>query len=336
MIFAESFVFSTKGIEKYYIWDNSYQKKIMDKFEIKADFLEKLQTFAETLKKNISTNDNEWTIKGFIDVFEDIYTISSDTKIISKILEIHLFSKFLAFAEENNFDVILAEKQNWYPDISFVSKENPTIKFAVDLKTTYRLEDNPKFCNGFTLGSHGEYFINQNSTKNIQFAYNQYFGHYCLGILYSRKALSYLEEAKVYTRKDLKNIPSVIGDFEFFAQEKWKIASDKSGSGNTANIGSITYIQDVINGKGVFSNLGEDYFDEYWKNYGKIIVKKKREQKDENGNKSEIDYDAKITDIKTYLLFKGKDNEWITKNVVLRKTTGNTKDSTNNTNQTNE
>ncbi len=32
--------------------------------------------------------------------------------------------------------------------------------FAVDFKTTYRLANNPEYCNGFTLGSHGEYFIN--------------------------------------------------------------------------------------------------------------------------------------------------------------------------------
>ena len=29
---------------------------------------------------------------------------------------------------------------------------NPDLKFAVDFKTTYRLDDNPEFCNGFTLG----------------------------------------------------------------------------------------------------------------------------------------------------------------------------------------
>ena len=295
----------------------------MNKEIIKADFLQKLQAFATTLKDYVSTTDNQWTVKGFIDVFEKIYTISADTKIVSKILEIHLFSKFLEFANQNNFELILAEKQNWYPDISFVSKENPEIKFAVDLKTTYRLDENPKFCNGFTLGSHGEYFINRNSTKNIQFAYNQYLGHYCLGILYSRQTLSTLEEAKVYTLQNLKNIPSVIKDFEFFAQEKWKITSDKSGSGNTANIGSITYIEDILQGNGIFTNLGEEYFDEFWKNYGKIIVKKKRKDKNDE---TEIEYDAKITDIKTYLQFKGKSLEWIEQNVNSKKTRGNTKD----------
>lgn len=278
----------------------------MDKIKIKTDFLQKLQHFAQTLKHYVSTPDNQWTIKGFIDVFENIYTISSDTKIISKILEIHLFSKFLEFAKEHHFDLVLAEKKNWYPDISFVSKINPNIKFAVDLKTTYRLENNPAFCNGFTLGSHGEYFINQSSTKNIQYPYNQYLGHYCLGIIYSRKALTYLEDSTVYSKTDLQHIPSVIADFEFFAQEKWKIASDKSGSGNTANIGSITYIADILQGNGVFAKLGEEWFNEYWQNYGKITFKGK-----------------KITDLKSYLKFKGKNDEWISQNIVPKKTSGN-------------
>lgn len=215
----------------------------------------------------------------------------------------------MEFANENDFELVLAEKQNWYPDIFFVYRTSPGIKFALDLKTTYRLENNSAFCNGFTLGSHGEYFTNQNSTKNIQYPYNQYLGHYCLGILYSRKALTYLEEATVYSKNDLQNISSVIADFEFFVQEKWKIASDKSGSGNTANIGSIIYIVDILQGNGIFAKLGEECFNEYWQNYGKITFK-----------------DKKITYLRTYLQFKGKTDEWINENIVLKRTTGNTKE----------
>lgn len=283
---------------------------------IKAEFLIKLQTFAFTLKKYVSASDNGWTIKGFIDIFENIYTISADTKIISKILEIHLFSKFLEFANQNNYELILAEKQNWYPDISFVSKENTEIKFAVDLKTTFRLAANPAFCNGFTLGSHGEYFINRNSTKNIQFPYNQYLGHYCLGILYSRKALTYLEEAIIYKRENLDKIPSVIGDFEFFACEKWQIASDKRGSGNTANIGSINYIKDILDGRGMFGKLGEKWFDEYWINYGKIIVPNETIK----SGKPKF-----ITNLRDYLKFKGMNDNWINENIMPRKTTASIK-----------
>ncbi len=50
------------------------------------------------------------------------------------------------------------------------------------------------------------------------------------------------------------------------------IASDKGGSGNTANIGSINNIADIVAGRGMFSKLGEHWFDEYWMNYKKITV----------------------------------------------------------------
>ena len=74
---------------------------------------------------------------------------------------------------------------------------------------------------------------------------------------------------------ELQSITSVIRDFEFFAVEKWQIASDRSGSGNTANIGSINHIEDIKNGRGMFSKLGEEWFDDYWMNYKKIVTKDK-------------------------------------------------------------
>jgi len=238
----------------------------------KAEFRHQLSKFAEELKAYISAPDDQWTIKGFIDIFKNIHTISADTKIVSKILEIHLFPKLLEFASQHNYRVVLAEQQNYYPDLSFVHAEDERIKFAVDLKTTYRLPDNPEFCNGFTLGSHGEYFVNRKSYKNIQFPYDQYLGHFCLGIIYSRAASEDIDETGIYALNQLKAIISVIGDFQFFVEEKWRIASDYQGSSNTANIGSITRISDILSGNGVLKNLGVQWFDDYWINYAKIQV----------------------------------------------------------------
>ena len=64
-------------------------------------------------------------------------------------------------------------------------------------------------------------------------------------------------------------------NIDFFFVEKWKIASDISGSGNTANIGSITNISDLKQGNGIFSKYGEEMFDDYWMNYGKITIQDK-------------------------------------------------------------
>jgi len=242
------------------------------RLEIKALFFNRLSEFVSSLNREITTDNGEWTVKGFIDVFKNIYTISSDTKIVSKILEIHIFPKILKFAEDNKFKIVLAGHQNYYPDISFVYEKDETVKFAVDFKTTYRLVDKPEYCNGFTLGSHGEYFTNRTSKKNIQFPYGEYGGHFCLGIIYSRHSERESDETRIYTLNQLRSIKSVIKDFQFFVAEKWRIAGDKSGSGNTANIGSINKISDIMQGRGMFSELGEEWFDDYWMNYGKITV----------------------------------------------------------------
>lgn len=263
----------------------------------KQDFLQSLKIFVKTLTEKISAND-EWTMRGVIDIFEKIYPLPSDTKVVSKILELHLFPHFLNFAESINFNLELAEHQNWYPDLTFVSKENPKLKFAVDLKTTYRDEKNPDFCNGFTLGSHGEYFVDRNSTKNVQYPYGEYCGHFCVGIIYTRKKQCPANEFQSFSIKDLPKVPAVLKDFIVFAEEKWKIAADNQGSGNTANIGSIKCIADIIDGKGVFSLAGEEFFDDYWVNFGKLKVS------DKNGG-----YKA-LSTFAEFLSFKGLPLEW--------------------------
>ena len=284
-----------------------------EKEKHKSKFEEALNEFVKDLKKYVSTETGEWTVKGFIDIYKNIYTISSDTKIVSKILEIHIFPEILQFAEKNDYKLILAEHQNWYPDITIIDKNNADAKFALDLKTTFRRNNKTA---GFTLGSHGAYFKERDKSKNIQFPYNQYLGHYCLGIIYTREDFEDdLAETEIYQVQELqeeygesqdpindrqvtnianlKSITSVIKDFDFFAAEKWKIASDRRGSGNTANIGSINDIKDLKAGNGVFSKLGEEWFDEYWINYGSATMVKDGKT-------------VKVSSIWDFLEFKGR------------------------------
>ena len=258
----------------------------------KAAFAKALKDFAATLAER-TTSDGEWTIRGFIDIFQNVYTISTDTKVVSKILELHLFPHFLSFAESIHYKMETATHQNWYPDLTFISEKDPEIKFAVDLKTTYRDEEHPGFCNGFTLGSHGEYFVDRKSAKNIQYPYGQYSGHFCLGIIYTRAEVERLAETKIYRVDEVGDMPAVIKNFLFFAEEKWRIASDKGGSGNTANIGSIHKIEDILSGNGVFAKAGEELFDDYWANYGKI------ELLDDSGNRK------KLSSFGEYLRYRG-------------------------------
>lgn len=250
----------------------------MKNMTAKDEFAARLSEFVGQLRGQVSTEDGQWTVKGFIDIFRNVYTISSDTKIVSKILEIHLFPHILAFARANGYRIVLAEHQNYYPDISFLCSGDESIRFAVDFKTTYRNPKKPHLCNGFTLGSHGKYFSDRTGKKNIQFPYGSYSGHFCIGILYDRMPGSTIDETSVRKLDDLVSIASVVANLEFFVAEKWRIASDKGGSGNTANIGSIKNIADIVSGRGMFSRLGESWFDDYWMNYKSIKVI------DENGD----------------------------------------------------
>lgn len=269
--------------------------KNRDNTTIKKEFEQQLKEFTTGLQNHVSTQDGQWTVKGFIDVFQNVYTISSDTKIVSKILEIHLFPKILAFAKRHGYKVVLAEHQNYYPDISFVKANDQEVRFAVDFKTTYRNPSKPYLCNGFTLGSHGKYFEERTSTKNIQFPYGSYLGHFCLGIIYNRTDGASIDETSCHNINQLHSITSVVKDFQFFVAEKWRIASDKSGSGNTANIGSINNINDITNGNGMFSKLGEAWFDDYWMNYKRIII-----PDDKGGTK-------KITTLKDFVDYRQGD-----------------------------
>ncbi len=118
----------------------------------KEEFSRKLEEFVTELKSHVSTDDGQWTIKGFIDIFKNVYTISSDTKMVSKILEIHLFPKILAFAQTNKYKVVLAEYQNYYPDMLTSRQPIGTPKnriYAMDLRWAHmvhilRIESAPK------------------------------------------------------------------------------------------------------------------------------------------------------------------------------------------------
>ena len=154
-------------------------------------------------------------------------------------------------------------------------------------------------CNGFTLGSHGRYFTDRTSTKNIQFPYGSYLAHFCLGVIYDRMGSDRIDEARSWMISELDSITSVISNLEFFLTQKWRISSDRRGSGNTANIGSIQRIADIISGNGMFARLGEDWFDDYWMNYGKITIK------------AQSGETKRITSLEEFVTYRGGDTSLI-------------------------
>lgn len=227
-----------------------------------TSYKEILEGEMDKFQSAIATPDGDWVVKGFIDVYRNIYTISIDTKVVSKIIEVLLFPVIANFAHQNGLRMVLSEHQNHYPDISFVTPGNTLI--ALDIKSSYRVR--PGVASGFTLGSFAGYFRQRESQKNVTFPYGSYAQHLVLGVIYSRPAEA-TDERRVFSLDNLADITSVASDFAFLLQEKWRIASDKPGSGNTRNIGSVKRIDELQNGAGPFARFDSDVFDDYWSNY---------------------------------------------------------------------
>jgi len=226
------------------------------------NFQKSLLKHTEDFKKVLAMPSGDWTVKGFIDVAKNIYTISVDTKVISKIIELMMFPVLQKFAKENGFEMHFCTEQNHYPDVTFITKNKQ--KIALDLKSTYR--KNHDIVSGFTLGAFTGYFRFRDSNKNITFPYKEYSKHYILGIIYTKQE-ELIDENKVYSINDLEEILSVVKDFDFIVQEKYRIAKDRPGSGNTKNIGSCVKISELKEGTGPFSKVGVKIFDDFWMNY---------------------------------------------------------------------
>lgn len=150
-------------------------------------FKEKLEPYFDELLKTLQDDEGNWRIRGFIDDSKKIYTISVDTKVVSKIIELQIFPIMEKFAKENDYDIKLAVHQNHYPDITFISKDEKE-KVALDLKSTYKISDEK--VSGLTLGAFTGYFRNRDSTKNITFPYDEYTDHYILGIVYYKSDIN--------------------------------------------------------------------------------------------------------------------------------------------------
>jgi len=253
-------------------------------------FLERLRAETRAFSNLVATSDGDWVVKGFIDVFRNVYTISDDTKVVSKIIEIMLFPHFAAFADRHNYKMVLSREQNHYPDLTFIDADGR--KYAVDLKSTYSTGDGR--VNTMTLGAFTGYFRNRESTKNVTFPYGEYCGHFVLGVIYKRARMR-SDARRVHTLDELERIPSVVRDLAFFVQPKYRIAKDVPGSGNTKNIGAVNNVGELVGGQGPFAELGEDVFDDYWMYYMTLDM----------ARAVELEKPPYIN-LKTYVEYKGK------------------------------
>ncbi|MDY6328333.1 MAG: type II restriction endonuclease [Lachnospiraceae bacterium] len=219
--------------------------------------------------KKLEKKDINWEVSAIISPNKKLYSLGSDSKLIGRIFELLSYSILQEIADENGLILYPSKKQTIYPDFTLMKSKDDKEKIAIDIKSTYRkfLKNGKVSGYVFTLGSFKSYM--RNGKKNISFPYAEYKKHYVIGFIYTRNEEA--SEGQVYDIRDIDELPVPYKDVEVFIQEKYRIAGDKLGSGNTANIGSFktNRMDYLINGEGPFSVLGLDIYEDYWARYKK-------------------------------------------------------------------
>jgi hypothetical protein len=220
------------------------------------------EQFQNEFNQKVIERKMTWEAKGFYASDGRVYPFGTDTKVLSTVFEAFCAPLILEIAKSHDYKVIFA-KQTIYPDFTLTPSGMSSKRIAIDVKSTYQ-EGNRKIV--FTLGSYTSFL--RNGTKNISFPYREYSEHWIIGFLYNRcEGVA----AKVHEIKELSDLVCPYRNVRYFIQKKYEIAGKRPGSGNTTNIGSFPTknIEDLREGRGPFAELGEEAFEEYWRNYNR-------------------------------------------------------------------
>lgn len=207
---------------------------------------------------------NGYSLCGIVDQRGRVYPLGSDTKVIATLFEIVTRQAVIGYADRKGLRLVEPAKQNHYPDFTLMRSDDDRRKIAIDVKTTYVRKGQTRF--RYTLGSYTSYIRSETESKSIVFPYSHYSQHWIVGFVYNRVAKGRNASGRIYTYSTLSQVPVPFDNVRVFMQEKWRIAGDKAGSGNTTNIGSISgTIADFDEGRGMFGSEAE--FLEYWRGY---------------------------------------------------------------------
>lgn len=225
-----------------------------------------MASISEILSSELEKLADSYAVCGIVDQAGCVYPLGADTKVLSTIFELVSRPAVYAAGKTLGYKIYEPTVQNHYPDFTFHKGLEAKGKIAIDVKTTYRIKDDDKF--NYTLGGYTSFIRPGNEGKNIAFPFDHYAEHWVIGFVYNRIAEKKAGAEHRYRVDQIANIPLPFGNVEVFVQEKWRIASDKAGSGNTTNIGSIHgTLEDFKAGKGPFTS--EDEFLDYWRAYGR-------------------------------------------------------------------
>lgn len=206
-------------------------------------------------------------VYGILDRNDNVLSLGTDSKVLGRIFEIKVQPILKKIADENGFLLETPKSQTAYPDFIMIDKTDLKKKIAIDVKSAHQKTKNSQI--KFTLGTFKSYM--QDNTSSIAYDYTDFIKHYVIGFVYKRTDGCEAQESKIESFGDRKKILCPYTDVKYFIQEKYKIAGDKRGSGDTDNIGSFATknFEDLKNGKGIFAELGIDVYELYWKYHSK-------------------------------------------------------------------
>lgn len=81
----------------------------------KEEFFQSLTEEVKSYKSFLETDSQDWIVKGFIDIDRNVYTITNDTKVVSKIIEILLIPKLDNFARDHELELELPQSKIFIP-----------------------------------------------------------------------------------------------------------------------------------------------------------------------------------------------------------------------------
>lgn len=191
-----------------------------------------------------------WDIKGIIDNNNHIYPIPEIPQVITGIFEAIVLTRVAEPLKVKYECQMIYGGSREYPELTLQSGKLATEVIAIDVKTARRDKDRPNRMSRMSLGSCGVYFKNPNVKKpGCVLPYGKYTQHWILGF--------------VYRWNPGQPSLNLVSDVEVIVQEKWRIASKSTATGDTLAIGSIIEMDKLRAGHGDFEN--EDEFLEYWR-----------------------------------------------------------------------
>lgn len=223
-----------------------------------------IKLILKTIRDSIKLSGSDWELIGFISRGKKILAFGNDSKILGRLFEVAVKPFLKEAANQLGYEFGESQEQTVYPDFWFKTPNDKLI--AIDIKSTYRKYNHHNEIKpfNFTLGAYSSFL--RNGTKNIYQSYSDYVAHIVIGFLYTRNPNATIKTTNI---ESINEIIAPYENVEFFVQEKYKIAGQKKGSGNTNNISTIksSNIVDFQNGKSYFTILGNSIFENYWRNY---------------------------------------------------------------------